>query len=386
MSRKYPIGIQSFEKLRSAGYVYVDKTRYVWQLVQEGEYYFMSRPRRFGKSLLISTLEAFFRGRRDLFAGLYIDGVDYDWTEYPVLHIDLNSQNYNSDDGSLDRMLDSALAEWEQDFGLTPKYPDASLRFASVIKTIYQVTGRRVVVLIDEYDKPLLDNIFNTRRTEDFRNTLKAFYGVLKSCDPYIRFAFLTGVTRFGKVSVFSDLNNLRDITLQPTYNALCGVSESELAGVFGEDIRNLADSIGDDYGDTLVRLKRCYDGYRFTRKATEGIYNPYSLLNVLQNRMFDDYWFNTGTPAMLVELIKRTNMPLYDFDNIERTSGDLTGLEPAFRDPVPILFQSGYLTVKGFDERRARYRLGFPNEEVERGLLESLLPVYLGKDVPKNE
>ncbi|MDE5903120.1 MAG: AAA family ATPase, partial [Muribaculaceae bacterium] len=328
----------------------------------------------------------FFRGRRDLFAGLYIDGVDYDWTEYPVLHIDLNSQNYNSDDGSLDRMLDSALAEWEQDFGLTPKYPDASLRFASVIKTIYQVTGRRVVVLIDEYDKPLLDNIFNTRRTEDFRNTLKAFYGVLKSCDPYIRFAFLTGVTRFGKVSVFSDLNNLRDITLQPTYNALCGVSESELAEVFGEDIRKLADSIGDDYGDTLVRLKRCYDGYRFTRKATEGIYNPYSLLNVLQNRMFDDYWFNTGTPAMLVELIKRTNMPLYDFDNIERTSGDLTGLEPAFRDPVPILFQSGYLTVKGFDERRARYRLGFPNEEVERGLLESLLPVYLGKDVPKNE
>lgn len=373
--KKYPIGIQTFAIIREQGYVYVDKTEFVWRLFNEGKYYFLSRPRRFGKSLFMSTLEAFFKGQRSLFKGLAIDSKDYDWTEYPVLHIDLNSQDYSADDNSLERMLDNALTVWERKYGITPGHKDASLRFANVIKAAYENTGRQVVVLIDEYDKPLLANLFNHDRSERFRNTLKAFYGVLKSCDPYILFGFLTGVTKFGKVSVFSDLNNLRDISLLPAYNAICGISESELKDVFDDDIRRLADVSGCSYESAADTLRSNYDGYHFSYPLSEGIYNPFSILNVFINMRLTDYWFQTGTPSLLVNLLQRTDTELSGISGAERSENELMGLEPAFRDPIPIIFQSGYLTIKGYDDRRKRYRLGFPNEEVERGFLEALLP-----------
>lgn len=365
--RKYPIGIQSFEKIRKEDYLYIDKTEFIWRLVQEGTYYFLSRPRRFGKSLLISTMEAFFKGKRELFHGLALGEKEYDWLKYPVLHLDLNAQDYKENE-SLERFLDNALTKWETEYEITPVIPDAAIRFANLIEVVYKQTGRSVVVLIDEYDKPLLANLFNKERSDRFRSMLKAFYGVLKSSDRYIKFAFLTGVTKFGQVSVFSDLNNLRDITLLPQYNDICGITETELAHNFSDDIRRLAVNIGETPEATAALLKVNYDGYHFCRQETEGIYNPFSLLNVLQNCELNDYWFSTGTPTLLVELLKRSNMDLSNLDGVERSANDLMGIDPSFGDPVPVIFQSGYLTIKGYDDRRRRYRLGFPNEEVERG------------------
>lgn len=384
--RRYPIGIQTFDDVINGGYVYVDKTRYVWDLVNGGKYYFLSRPRRFGKSLFLSTLEAFFRGRRELFRGLAIDSCDYDWQKYPVLHLDLNSKDYTSDDGALERMLDQALGIWEAQLGIAPREKDVELRFADVIRTACETSGRQVAVLIDEYDKPLLANLFNPERHDRFRSMLKAFYGVLKSCDRYVKFGFLTGVTKFGKVSVFSDLNNLRDITLLSQFNAICGISESELRSDFKEDIITLSQARNLSVGETLEKLKANYDGYHFTDEPSEGIYNPFSLLNTLASRRFDDYWFATGTPTMLVELLMKSDTDLSGLGNVERSGLDLMGIDPVFRDPIPVIFQSGYLTIKGYDERRRRYRLGFPNEEVERGFLEALLPAYVGRKVSKED
>lgn len=380
--RRYPIGIQTFSDIRTGGYVYVDKTQYIWRLVREGKYYFLSRPRRFGKSLFISTLDAFFRGRRELFTGLAIDREEYDWDERPVLHLDLNSKDYASDDGALERMLDNALIQWENAYGIVPDLKDVDIRFANVIRAAYEKCGRQVVVLIDEYDKPLLANLFNTDRLNRFRAMMKAFYGVLKSCDQYIHFAFVTGITKFGKVSIFSDINNLRDISLLPAYNAICGISESELAADFNEDIQALADAIGQSYDETSRLLRRNYDGYHFAEPDSEGIYNPFSILNVFINRRFNSYWFQTGTPTMLVSLLQRTDTDLTSLSGSERSEEDLMGLSPVFHDPVPVIFQSGYLTIKGYDPIDRLYRLGFPNEEVERGFLNFLLPYYINPEM----
>lgn len=384
--RKYPIGIQTFEEIIREGYVYVDKTDYIWNLTQTGKYYFLSRPRRFGKSLLISTLEAFYRGRRELFKGLAIDSKDYDWQEYPVLHLDMNTQDYSKSDEALDEKLETQLSIWEDRYGVTDVMQGAALRFESLIRLIFNQTGQRVVILIDEYDKPLLANLFNKERSERFRSALKAFYGVLKSCDRYIKFAFLTGVTKFGKVSVFSDLNNLEDITLNAAYNAVCGISETELTKYFDVDIKRLADKFGVSREEMAVQLRINYDGYHFTREHSEGIYNPFSLLNVFKSASLDDFWFMTGTPTMLVRLLERSNTDLTELEGTERSGIDLMGLDPVFRDPIPVIFQSGYLTIKGYDMRRRRYRLGFPNEEVKRGFLEALLPAYIDRDISAGE
>lgn len=383
--RKYPIGIQTFEEIIGEDYVYVDKTEYVWKLTQGGKYYFLSRPRRFGKSLFLSTIEAFFKGKRDLFKGLAIDSKVYDWQEYPVLHLDLNAQNYEEDD-ALFQILDLKLSEWEEYYGITNHDRSLSSRFMIVIKRAFEQTGRRVVVLIDEYDKPLLTNLFNKDRNERYRAVLKAFYGVLKSCDQYIKFAFLTGVTKFGKVSVFSDLNNLEDITLNSGYNAVCGISESEIMRYFDSDIEMLAAENGTTREVMADRLRINYDGYHFTRDSSEGIYNPFSILNVFKSKSLDDFWFMTGTPTMLVRLLERSNTDLTELEGTERSGIDLMGLDPVFRDPIPVIFQSGYLTIKGYDARRRRYRLGFPNEEVKRGFLEALLPAYIDRDISAGE
>lgn len=382
--KKYPIGVQSFPEIISDGYLYVDKTEFIYKLIDGSKYYFLSRPRRFGKSLLISTLEAFFLGKRELFKGLAIDRHDdIKWQEYPIFHIDFNAQDYTHGKESLCQVLENSLKAWENRYGVTYDKDSYSLRFARVIKAAYEKTGRQVVILIDEYDRPLMQNINNEALQDSFRNTLKAFFGVMKSCDDYIRFGFLTGVTKFGKVSVFSDLNNLRDLTMEPEFNAICGITESELITNMRTGIEQLADKLKLSFKETCSKLKSNYDGYRFSEEEAEGIYNPYSLLNVLASRRFSDYWFITGTPTLLINLLRKSRVDIANLVGATRSEIELLGIDTMRRDPVPILFQTGYLTIKGtfMDGRRIKYRLGFPNEEVESGFLDALLPYYINTD-----
>lgn len=371
---KYPIGIQNFEKLRQDGYLYIDKTDLVYSLVQTSNCYFLSRPRRFGKSLLLSILEAYFLGKKELFKGLAIEKLEQEWTVYPVLHLDLNIEKYDSIDNLTD-ILNVNLKLWEQTYGSDDAETSVSLRFAGIIRRAYKQTGRRVVVLVDEYDKPLLQSIGNKALQEEFRNTLKPFYGVLKSLDGCIRFALLTGVTKFGKVSVFSDLNNLDDISMNNQYATLCGITEKEIHTNIEEGIRSLASAQNLSYEETCVKLKEMYDGYHFTSDS-EGIYNPFSLFNALKNKSFGNYWFETGTPTYLVELLKRNRYNLKDMTETV-SSADVLNSIYGDDEPIPVIYQSGYLTIKGYNPRFKTYRLGFPNKEVEEGFMNFLIPYY---------
>lgn len=371
---KYPIGIQNFEKLRQDGYLYIDKTGLVYSLVQTSNCYFLSRPRRFGKSLLISILEAYFLGKKELFKGLAIEKLEQEWTVYPVLHLDLNIEKYDSIDNLTD-ILNVNLKLWEQTYGSDDAETSVSLRFAGIIRRAYKQTGRRVVVLVDEYDKPLLQSIGNKALQEEFRNTLKPFYGVLKSLDGCIRFALLTGVTKFGKVSVFSDLNNLDDISMNNQYATLCGITEKEIHTNIEEGIRSLASAQNLSYEETCVKLKEMYDGYHFTSDS-EGVYNPFSLFNALKNKTFGNYWFETGTPTYLVELLKRNRYNLKDMTETV-SSADVLNSIYGDDEPIPVIYQSGYLTIKGYNPRFKTYRLGFPNKEVEEGFMNFLVPYY---------
>ena len=309
MSKKYPVGIQNFEGLRKGNYCYIDKTALIYQLVSNGKYYFLSRPRRFGKSLLLSTLEAYFQGQKELFRGLTIESLETDWNVYPVLHLDLNAEKYDTKE-KLYGMLNDALCKWEELYGSRPSEQSLPLRFKGIIERASEKTGSQVVVLIDEYDKPMLQAIGNEELLTDYRNTLKAFYGVLKSCDRYLRFALLTGVTKFSKVSVFSDLNNLMDITLDNRYAAICGITEAELYENFTEDIVQLGEQNNMNPEEARAMLKTMYDGYHFAANSAD-IYNPFSLLNTFAKMSFGSYWFETGTPTFLVELLKNSRYEL---------------------------------------------------------------------------
>ncbi len=376
MSRKnYPIGIQTFEKIRKDGYVYVDKTALVHKMVHEGNYYFLSRPRRFGKSLLISTLKAYFEGKRELFQGLAMEQLEQEWRVHPVLHLDLNSEKYDIAE-SLDNILESNLVKWEKLYGAEPSERSFSLRFAGIISRACEKTGERVVILVDEYDKPLLQTISNKVLQDDYRATLKALYGVLKSMDGCIKFALLTGVTKFGKVSVFSDLNNLRDLSMLEQYTEICGISEKELHQYFKDDIQKMADMNGTNYEEVSERLRENYDGYHFAPN-TEGMYNPFSLLNVLANKRFDSYWFETGTPTYLVELLQSCNYDLNRLHGSLSTDNALNAIDIYGNDPIPVIYQSGYLTIKSYDSEFRIYTLGFPNKEVEEGFIRFLAPRY---------
>lgn len=372
--RIYPIGIQSFEKLRENGYVYVDKTALMYRMVKTGSYYFLSRPRRFGKSLLVSTLRAYFEGKRELFEGLAIEQLEKEWKQHPIFHLDLNIEKYDTPQ-SLDYILEKAVAAWEDLYGANPSEQSISLRFAGVIERAYKQTGNRVVILVDEYDKPLLQAIGNKELQEIYRNTLKPFYGTLKTMDNCIQFGFLTGVTKFGKVSVFSDLNNLNDISMDKQYITICGMDERELHEYFDNDIRILGETQNMTYEETYKELKECYDGYHF-RQDSEGIYNPFSLLNTFNKMEFGSYWFETGTPTYLVTLLQQSSYDLYRMAQ-EEVNEDI--LNSIYGDdmPIPVIYQSGYLTIKGYDSRFATYRLGFPNREVEEGFIKYLLPYY---------
>ncbi len=375
MNRKYPIGIQSFENIRKEGYLYVDKTALVYQLVQTGKYYFLSRPRRFGKSLLLSTLQAYYEGKKELFEGLAMASLEKDWKTYPVLHLDLNAQRYDSVD-SLISILNDTLCEWERLYGTQESETTLSLRFKGVIQRAAEKTGRNVVVLIDEYDKPMLQAIHNKELQSNYRNILKAFYGVLKSKDAYLQFALLTGVTKFSKVSVFSDLNNLMDISMDNRYAAICGITEQELVTDLGEYIRDLSETLQMSYEDLLRELQERYDGYHFVENS-EGLYNPFSLLNTFARKKLGNYWFETGTPTYLVELLKENHYPLEHLTYEQATADTLTGIDTVDSSPIPVLYQSGYLTIKDYDPEFETYTLGFPNKEVEEGFTRFLLPYY---------
>ena len=379
---KYPIGIQNFGEIRRGGYAYVDKTALMYKMVSEGKYYFLSRPRRFGKSLLLSTIESFFNGEKELFKGLYIDHVEWDWQQYPIMHLDLNTNKYDTV-GVLDTKLDDALGEWEQSYGCVRRDLPLGMRFEKVIRAAYEKTGLQVVILVDEYDKPMLQAIGNEALQTEYRNTLKAFYGALKSCDRYIQFAFLTGVTTFGKVSVFSDLNNLEDLTMLPQYATVCGISEEELHAYFDDGVQELADANNLTKKECYSRLCEDYDGYHFDIN-TPGMYNPFSVLNTLKNKKFADFWFETGTPSFLVYQLKKTGYPLDAMTEEELSADTLNSIDIMDENPLPLLYQSGYLTIKDYDAEFMTYKLAFPNREVEQGFIKYLLPYYTPKVTDK--
>lgn len=376
MSNKiYPIGIQNFEKIRQDGYFYVDKTALVYRMVKTGSYYFLSRPRRFGKSLLISTLEAYFQGKKELFEGLAVEKLEKDWIKYPILHLDLNIEKYDTPD-SLDKILDSSLTAWEKIYGAEPSERSFSLRFAGIIQRACEKTGRRVVILVDEYDKPMLQAIGNEALQKQFRNTLKPFYGALKTKDGFIKFAMLTGVTKFGKVSVFSDLNNLKDISMDERFVDICGITENEIHENLKDELNELAQKQHMSFEEVCRELKVCYNGYHFMEN-TMGIYNPFSLLNTFDKMKFGSYWFETGTPTYLVKLLKKHHYNLERMAHEETDSQVLNSIDSESTNPIPVIYQSGYLTIKGYDEEFGMYRLGFPNREVEEGFVRFLLPFY---------
>ncbi|WP_253679719.1 ATP-binding protein [Treponema sp. OMZ 788] len=380
--RKMPIGIQSFEKLITNGFFYVDKTEYIWNMIKNPVPYFLSRPRRFGKSLLLSTLKAYFLGQKELFKGLAIEKLEESekdkreiWQEYPVLYLDFNIGVYDTNEGLLNR-LNSFLQEYEKIYGsIGLDLPD---RFQNLIRTACEKTGKQTVILIDEYDKPLLQTMWKDERlNEIYRTILKSFFGVIKSADQYLRFVFLTGGTKFSKVSIFSDLNNLRDLSLLPDYSALCGISQEELEEDFKPEIRSLAEKNDISYEDVLTKLKQRYDGYKFS-EIGKNMYNPFSLLNVFAAGRMRDYWFATGTPTFLVNYLKRAHYNIPDLDgNVKMNEAGLETYRADAINPLPILFQSGYLTIKDYNDFSRLYRLGFPNDEVRYGFLDNLLPAY---------
>lgn len=382
-SRKLPIGVQSFKVFRDDNYLYVDKTEYVYKLASTGRVYFLSRPRRFGKSLFLSTLEAYFLGQKELFKGLAIEKLEEAekgkreiWQEYPVFYLDFNVGKYDCIE-ALNTNFNVFLSDLEEKYGTSKAEDNFAKRFEGLLKRAYEKTGKQVVVLIDEYDKPLLYSMDNEALNEEYRAVLKSFYSVLKSADQYIRLAFLTGVTKFSKVSIFSDLNNLNDISLTPQFSGICGITHTELLNTFEPEIKALAQANELSYEECIKTLQQKYDGYCFSPE-TERMYNPFSLLNVFFGNQFDYYWFATGTPTFLVKALKKGDYHIPDLDgNVEMTSAGLSDYRAEAGSEIPVLFQAGYLTIKGYDKLLHLYRLGFPNDEVRYGFLYNLFPSY---------
>ena len=379
--RKLPIGIQDFESIRKDGYLYVDKTEYIYELVHGGKPYFLSRPRRFGKSLLLSTLKAYFEGKKELFEGLKIIELEAEnedaWQEYPVFYIDFNKKNFK-EDSALETVLDEHLRSWEAVYGDERSDKSLEERFRYCIERAVEITGKNAVVLVDEYDKPLLEGA-DQAMVEHNKAVFKGFFSTLKSYDRYLKFVFLTGVTKFSKVSIFSDLNQLNDISLDYKYSGICGITETELKSDFDSEIEALAINNQISKEECLSELKKMYDGYHFHQNG-EGIYNPFSLLNAFDKREFGMYWFATGTPTFLIDKLKESG-----FDAKQITEGELYANANVLTDyrydnpnPVPLFYQTGYLTIKGYDKKYMSYQLDYPNDEVRYGFLNSLAPMYL--------
>jgi hypothetical protein len=377
--RILPIGIQDFEKLRTTGCVYVDKTQYVYNLANGYRPYFLSRPRRFGKSLFSSTLKAYFLGKKELFEGLALAESEKDWIKYPVIYIDFNT-GANDNLQSVTNLLNVTMDDYEREWGITEKYNDMPARLTALIKTAYQKTGLKVVVLVDEYDKALINTMDEPENNNELRKFFKGFYGILKGMDYCLRFVFLTGVTKFSKVSIFSDLNQLTDISLDTRYAGICGISEKELSQYFKPEIEALAEDQKMTFDATFAEMKKRYDGYCFADKG-EDMYNPFSLLNVFESKKFGYYWFKTGTPTFLVQSLRNNNFDISKLNNdITISAGTIDDYRTGETSLTPLLYQSGYLTIKSYNAKYDTYTLGFPNEEVKYGFLNELLPVFVPK------
>ena len=374
--KRCPIGIQTFEKLIKQNYLYVDKTDLVYELANsDSQYVFLSRPRRFGKSLLASTLHSYFSGRKDLFKGLKIDKLETEWTQYPVLHFDMSGGKHMNVD-ALERYLGWELAEHEATYGITKPAVDINSRLKILIKTAYEQTGQKVVVLIDEYDAPLLDVVHEEENLPKLRDVMRNFYSPLKACDPYIRFAFLTGITKFSQLSIFSELNNIKNVSLDKKYAAICGITKEELTEQFGDYIDAFAEAEGKTHNEIVAELAYRYDGYHFTWPSPD-IFNPYSLLNAFSDMEFNNYWFGSGTPTYLIEMMRKFNVQPSELGPQVVGADDFDAPAERLTSMTPLLYQSGYLTIKDYNSKFVCYTLDIPNNEVRIGLMKSLFPLY---------
>lgn len=358
---KYPIGIQSFDQLIEDGYVYVDKTDLVYRLVKEGKIYFLSRPRRFGKSLLVSTLKNYFLGRKELFKGLKMEALEKDWKVYPVFHIDFNGGNFTQK-GVLQRWIDGYVSSWERELGMeADKSLPTGLRFIELLKTAYEKSGLRAVVLVDEYDKPILDVLdYDKDLEEEHRNILKGFYSTFKGADEYLQFVFLTGVTKFSQVSVFSGFNQPKDISMHAKYETLCGISQAEFEHYFRESVGQMADDYGCAFDEMMSMLKLQYDGYHFSDRMTD-VYNPFSLLNAFDSGRIYDYWFKSGTPTYLIRLLAYSDENMNEITGKYYSPEEFIDYKASVEQPLPMIYQSGYLTIKEFDMEEMTFLLDFP-------------------------
>lgn len=375
---KYPIGIQSFDRIIEDGYVYVDKTELIYNLTHESSIYFLSRPRRFGKSLLVSTLKNYYLGRKELFRGLAMERLETEWAVHPVFHVDFNGAVF-SNAGQLEAMLRDYVEGWERMYGLVPdKELGLGLRFRHVLRAAHEQTGRRAVVLIDEYDKPILDVLDVDASLEDrHRNVLKAFYSVFKAADEHLQFVLLTGVTKFSQVSVFSGFNQPKDISMDGRYEALCGITQDEIDRYFPQPIADMAADYRCTPGEMKQRLKLQYDGYHFSKRLTD-VYNPFSLLNALDSRSVDDYWFRSGTPTYLIRLLAHFNENINELTGKYYRPEEFVDYKADVERPLPMIFQSGYLTIKNYNFQFNTFLLDFPNNEVKNGFLTMLATSYL--------
>ena len=379
MARKlYPIGIQTFEEIRKNDNLYIDKTEYIYRMAHtDGKYFFLSRPRRFGKSLLVSTFESYFEGKKDLFKGLAIEKLEKEWKEYPVLHFDM-SLGKHMDTEQLQRYLLFIIENNEKKFGIESNSPDPNVRFTNLMQTIFEQTGKQVVVLIDEYDAPLLDVVHEDTKLDALRDIMRNFYSPLKGCEKMLRFVFLTGITKFSQLSIFSELNNITNVSMDEPYAGICGITKEELVTQMSDDIDSLAEKLGLTHEETIERLKQHYDGYHFAWPSPD-IFNPFSLLNCFAKQKMDSYWFGSGTPTYLINMMRKYSFTPIDLgEKMEAGKDDFDAATETMTTIMPLLYQSGYITIKDYDEDTELYTLALPNKEIRVGLYRSLLPHYL--------
>lgn len=377
-TKLYPIGMQTFSEIREEDFLYVDKTEYIYRMTHtSGKYFFLSRPRRFGKSLLVSTMQSYFEGEKELFKGLAIEKLEKEWTKYPVLHFSLAGGKHMEKD-QLVRYLLYILKVNEEKFGIVNESPDPNVRMLNLIKTVYEQTGQKVVVLIDEYDAPLLDVVHEDTSLGVLREVMRNFYSPLKDSDRMLRFVFLTGITKFSQLSIFSELNNITNVSMHQEYAGICGITKEELLDKFDEDIDVLAGRLGLTHEQALSKLKENYDGYHFTWPSSD-IFNPYSLLNCLAEGQMNSYWFGSGTPTYLLNMMRKYDFTPIDLgEQMDASKDDFDAATETMTTIMPLLYQSGYITIKNYDPETELYTLALPNKEVRIGLYRSMLPYYL--------
>ena len=374
--KRLPVGIQTFSEVIDLDCLYIDKTEYIWNMIHLSKYIFLSRPRRFGKSLLVSTLQAYYEGRKDLFKGLFIETVEKDWTEHPVLRFSMASGKHMEKE-QLERYLLSLLEENERLFGLSSDIIDTNIRLKNLIRNVHEKTGKKVVMLIDEYDAPLLDVVHEKETLPVLRNVMRNFYSPLKDSDPYLEFLFITGITKFSQLSIFSELNNLKNISMRTDYAGVCGITKEEMLTQMTDYLDDFAEVRQITREETIAGLKQKYDGYHFTWPSPD-IFNPFSLLNALQDHDYTNYWFSSGTPTYLVEMFRKYHVVPSDITKMEALASDFDAPTENMSSITPLLYQSGYVTIKDFDSTTLLYTLDIPNGEIRVGLMESLLPNYV--------